>query len=81
MKFHGRKTYAGRCFEVRAKEDKYCKWHLWFAWYPVCINKRKGDNRHLYAWLEFVERFGTNKYWNDNRVKFSWQYRGHGVIK
>ena len=31
------------------------KWHVWFAWYPVTVNKTP-DGDHRRVWLSFVLR-------------------------
>jgi hypothetical protein len=42
------------CGETRAEKRKRVgKWHLWFAWHPVCVGP------HDCRWLEFVWRRGT----------------------
>ena len=33
--------------------EKFCKWHYWFAWYPVII---KDEGRTYRVWLETVGR-------------------------
>jgi len=33
--------------------EKTCKWHAWFAWYPVVI---ASDNAHYKVWMQYVGR-------------------------
>jgi hypothetical protein len=47
------------------------KWHKWFAWYPVKIDRAR------YAWLVYVERKYT---WvvspsNPEDAKIVWKYQ------
>ena len=35
--------------------EKYCKWHRWFAWYPVKLFS-KDKNKRCTVWLQYVGR-------------------------
>lgn len=52
------------------------RWHRWFAWYPVVVNK--GITKDEVAWLCFVERKGV---WFSGYSDsgFDWHYRRIGV--
>ena len=52
----------------REKPDR-CKWHDWFAWYPVKLLTHHGT---LWAWLEVVEREYTGY------SAEPWQYKAKG---
>jgi hypothetical protein len=41
--------------KFRNDVEKYCKWHRWFAWYPVPVYCSE-QQRHIKVWLSFVGR-------------------------
>lgn len=42
------------------------KWHIWFAWHPIRIGKKK-------YWLEYVYRRGE-EYIGISAVMWTWEY-------
>ena len=54
-------------YERQAKE---C-WHLWFAWYPVTLQK-KPDGAEVKVWLKTVLRKGT---YNCSYADCCWDYK------
>jgi hypothetical protein len=37
--------------------NRYSKWHTWFAWHPVCVEKN--EERISWVWLRKVYRRGA----------------------
>lgn len=47
--------------------EKQCRWHRWFAWYPVKISQN--DEKAEWCWFEMVGR----------RKTLGWKYIGRGL--
>jgi hypothetical protein len=41
--------------KIKRDVERYCKWHRWFAWYPVPVYCSE-QQRHINVWLTFVGR-------------------------
>lgn len=54
--------------EIKAKVDRLNKWHRWFAWYPMSVERGRC------VWLETIERkcdlSGHNGYNFGNEYRF-----------
>jgi len=55
----------------KEQEERLQRWHRWFAWHPVRVAS------HDYRWLEYVQRKGTWRYWDDEFGSYGtiWEYR------
>jgi len=57
-----------RAHRIGCRERALCRWHRWYAWYPVRVTKRH------WAWLQRVERRGDRQHsWDDSW--YVWSYR------
>lgn len=42
-------------FYKENKKERQKKWHIWFAWYPICV-KQTPDGDYKMVWLQNVYR-------------------------
>lgn len=68
------KFWCGETWVAKRRRKK--RWHLWFAWHPVCLENAAGT-RQCWFWLEIIERqLVEGITWDDGN---SWNWRPRGL--
>ncbi len=66
MKWWSLNTFEQKCIRLS-------NWHLWFAWYPVEV-ERLPDGACVMVWLKTLKRKGTRWHlWQDSG--WTWEFK------
>jgi hypothetical protein len=74
MKWVNGYTLKEKVRRYNLKQEKFKKWHDWFAWDPVVVGTTE-DEREIKVWLQTVRRKGT---FHEKGIIFpywTWEYK------